>query len=85
MLDAENAAAEGDSTLSGGSETNSVPSRFLGCVQAQPLTNYYGNTVVAIPGASKPHHAHEAAGAMRITLSQQETQTLAVLSSQVSR
>jgi aryl-alcohol dehydrogenase-like predicted oxidoreductase len=49
------------------------------------LTTYYGNTVVAIPGASKPQHAHEAAGAMRITLSQQETQTLAVLSSQVSR
>jgi aryl-alcohol dehydrogenase-like predicted oxidoreductase len=49
------------------------------------LTTYYGNTVVAIPGASKPHHAQEAAGAMRITLSQQETQTLAVLSSQVSR
>jgi hypothetical protein len=36
MLDAENAAAEGDSTLSGESETNSFPSRFLGCVQAQP-------------------------------------------------
>jgi aryl-alcohol dehydrogenase-like predicted oxidoreductase len=49
------------------------------------LSTYYGNTVVAIPGASQPHHAHEAAGSMRITLSQQETQTLAVLSSQVSR
>jgi hypothetical protein len=36
MLDAENAAGEGDSTLSGESETNSFPSRFLGCVQAQP-------------------------------------------------
>jgi hypothetical protein len=37
MLDAENAAAEGDSTLSGESETNSFPSRFLGYVQAQPV------------------------------------------------
>jgi hypothetical protein len=36
MLDAENAASEGNSTLSGESETNSFPSRFLGCVQAQP-------------------------------------------------
>ena len=49
------------------------------------LTTYYGDTVVAIPGASKPHHAEEAAGAMRITLSEQETQTLALLASQLSR
>jgi len=34
-LDAESAVAEEDSTHSGDSETNSVPSRFLGCVQAQ--------------------------------------------------
>jgi hypothetical protein len=34
-LDAESAVAEEDSTRSGDSETNSVPSRFLGCVQAQ--------------------------------------------------
>jgi aryl-alcohol dehydrogenase-like predicted oxidoreductase len=48
------------------------------------LTTYYGHTVVAIPGASKPHHAEEAAGAMRITLSEQETQTLAVLASHLN-
>lgn len=49
------------------------------------LTTYYGHTVVAIPGASKPHHAEEAAQAMRITLSEKETQTLAVLASRLSR
>ncbi len=47
------------------------------------LTTYYGDTVVAIPGATKPHHAKEAAGAMRIALSERETQTLALLASQV--
>ena len=36
MLDGESAAAEEDSMHSGDSETNSIPSRFLGCVQAQP-------------------------------------------------
>jgi hypothetical protein len=37
MLNAESAAAaEEDSKLSGEPETNSLPSRFLGCVQAQP-------------------------------------------------
>ncbi|MGO9034762.1 aldo/keto reductase [Mycobacterium sp.] len=49
------------------------------------LTTYYGDTIVAIPGASKPHHAEEAAGAMRIALSEPETQTLALLASQLSR
>ena len=36
MLDGESAAAEKDSMHSDDSETNSIPSRFLGCVQAQP-------------------------------------------------
>lgn len=49
------------------------------------LTTYYGDTVVAIPGASKQHHAAEAAGAMRIALSEQETRTLALLASQLNR
>ncbi|HTX93555.1 MAG TPA: aldo/keto reductase [Mycobacterium sp.] len=48
------------------------------------LTTYYGDTVVAIPGASQPRHAEEAAGAMRIALSEQETQTLALLAAKVS-
>lgn len=49
------------------------------------LTTYYGDTVVATPGASKPYHAEEAAGAMRITLSQQETRLLADLSTRANR
>jgi len=36
------------------------------------LVNFSGQTVVAIPGASKPHHAREAAGAMGFTLSDEE-------------
>ncbi|MDT7722096.1 MAG: hypothetical protein QOE94_3107 [Mycobacterium sp.] len=43
------------------------------------LTTFYGDTVVAIPGASKPSHSEEAAGAMRIALSERETQRLALL------
>jgi aryl-alcohol dehydrogenase-like predicted oxidoreductase len=48
------------------------------------LITYYGDTVVAIPGASKPHHAEEAAGAMNVALSEQETQRLADLSAAVT-
>jgi aryl-alcohol dehydrogenase-like predicted oxidoreductase len=48
------------------------------------LITYYGDTVVAIPGASKPYQAEEAAGAMKVALSPQETQRLAELSAQVS-
>jgi aryl-alcohol dehydrogenase-like predicted oxidoreductase len=49
------------------------------------LITYYGDTVVAIPGASKPHHAEEAAGAMRVELSSGETARLAELSTAVTR
>jgi aryl-alcohol dehydrogenase-like predicted oxidoreductase len=48
------------------------------------LISYYGDMVVAIPGASRPHHAEEAAGAMKVTLSPQETQRLAEVSSEVT-
>jgi aryl-alcohol dehydrogenase-like predicted oxidoreductase len=48
------------------------------------LITYYGDTVAAIPGASKPHHAKEAAGAMKVALTPQETQRLADLSTQVT-
>jgi aryl-alcohol dehydrogenase-like predicted oxidoreductase len=41
-------------------------------------------TVVAIPGASKPHHAEEAAGALNLTLSQDEVERLADLSDSVT-
>ncbi|HVO10372.1 MAG TPA: aldo/keto reductase [Vicinamibacteria bacterium] len=36
------------------------------------LTHRHGETVVAIPGASRPHHAEEAAGAMKFVLSPDE-------------
>lgn len=48
------------------------------------LITYYGDTVVAIPGASKPHHAKEAAGAMKIALTKAQTQRLADLSMAVT-
>lgn len=48
------------------------------------LITYYGDTVVAIPGASKPHQATEAARAMRIELSPEETSKLADLSAAVT-
>ncbi len=49
------------------------------------LTTHYGDTVVAIPGASKPHHAEEAAGAMKVALGAEETERLADLSRAVTR
>lgn len=48
------------------------------------LITYYGDTVVAIPGASKPHHADEAAGALKIKLSPAESARLAELSTTVN-
>jgi aryl-alcohol dehydrogenase-like predicted oxidoreductase len=60
-------------------------SATVGQVALAWLTSYYGETVVAIPGASKPHHGEEAAGAMRVDLTEGETQRLAVLASQLGR
>ena len=48
------------------------------------LIAYYGDTVVAIPGASKPHHAREAAGALKVKLSPAESARLAELSTTVT-
>lgn len=48
------------------------------------LISYYGDTVVAIPGASRRQHAAEAAGALKVTLSQQDTERLAALSTEVT-
>ena len=48
------------------------------------ITNY-GDTVIAIPGASKPHHAAEAAGAMNVALTAEETQRLTDISTAVHR
>jgi aryl-alcohol dehydrogenase-like predicted oxidoreductase len=58
-------------------------SATVGQVALAWLIRYYGDTVVAIPGASKPHHAAEAAAAMKVVLSQQETARLAELSGSV--
>jgi aryl-alcohol dehydrogenase-like predicted oxidoreductase len=44
------------------------------------LTTFYGDTVVAIPGASKPHHAEEAAGALKVQLSADEVERLSEVS-----
>lgn len=49
------------------------------------LIGYYDDTVVAIPGASRPHHAAEAAGALRVQLSNAELEHLAQLSRAVTR
>ncbi len=40
------------------------------------LVNFQGETVVAIPGASKPRQAKEAAEAMQLTLTEEEMATL---------
>lgn len=44
------------------------------------LTTFYGDTVVAIPGASKPRHAEESAAAMHLRLSERELSRLDELS-----
>lgn len=46
------------------------------------MINYFGNTVVVIPGATKAKHARESAGAMNFTLSDEEMQRIDKLSSQ---
>ena len=48
------------------------------------LVTYYGDTVVAIPGASRPEHATEAAGAMDLRLSEAELQRIDRLSAAVA-
>jgi aryl-alcohol dehydrogenase-like predicted oxidoreductase len=41
------------------------------------VISYYGDTVVAIPGASKPTHARDSAAAMGVRLSEAELARLA--------
>lgn len=45
------------------------------------LITAYGDTVVAIPGASKPHHAREAAGSMEVRLTDNQMARLGEMSS----
>jgi len=40
------------------------------------LVNFSGDTVVAIPGASKPKHAEESAGAMKVALTREEMERI---------
>ncbi|GGD86505.1 aldo/keto reductase [Paenibacillus nasutitermitis] len=49
------------------------------------LIHAHGETVFAIPGASKPHHAQENVNAMRFTLSQEEIGELAELADRSKR
>lgn len=48
------------------------------------LLDRYGETVVAIPGASRPKHAAEAAGALDLTLTEREIERLDEVSERVS-
>lgn len=43
-------------------------------------TNYHGDTIVAIPGATKTYQAEQNAGAMRISLSSEQMETISTLS-----
>jgi aryl-alcohol dehydrogenase-like predicted oxidoreductase len=51
---------------------SSARSVSLSQVALNWLINFHGDTVVTIPGASKPHHAAESAGAMSFTLTADE-------------
>jgi aryl-alcohol dehydrogenase-like predicted oxidoreductase len=56
----------------------------VGQVALAWLIGYYGETVIPIAGASKPHHAEEAAGALKVQLSADELERLSDLSTQVT-
>ncbi|GLW05344.1 oxidoreductase [Microtetraspora sp. NBRC 13810] len=49
------------------------------------VIGFYGDTVVAIPGASKPHQAEEIAAAMHLRLTEKETRALEEVSRAVAR
>jgi aryl-alcohol dehydrogenase-like predicted oxidoreductase len=46
--------------------------------------NYHGDTIVAIPGASKTYQAEQNAGAMRVALSSEQMDSLSTLSLELS-
>jgi aryl-alcohol dehydrogenase-like predicted oxidoreductase len=48
------------------------------------LVGYYDGTVIPIAGASKPHHAEEAAGALKVQLSADELARLSEVSKKVT-
>lgn len=49
------------------------------------LVDFYGGTVIPIAGASKPRHAQDSAGALRVKLSTEEARHLARVSDRHSR
>lgn len=49
------------------------------------VISFYGDTVVAIPGATKPEHARDSAAAMDVRLSEAELTRLDEISAQVRR
>lgn len=57
----------------------------VGQVALAWLVHYYGGTVIPIAGASKPHHADDSAGALKVHLSPDETKRLADISDRVAR
>ncbi|MCT2534181.1 aldo/keto reductase [Aquibacillus koreensis] len=48
------------------------------------LIHFHGETVVAIPGASKPHHVQENIGALQFTLSKEDLDEIDQVSRQVA-
>lgn len=49
------------------------------------MISFYGDTVVAIPGATKPEHARDSTAAMDVRLSEAELTRLDEISAQVRR
>jgi aryl-alcohol dehydrogenase-like predicted oxidoreductase len=47
-------------------------------------TNFHGDTIVAIPGASKAYQAEQNAGAMRVSLSSEQMEVLSSLSLEIN-
>jgi aryl-alcohol dehydrogenase-like predicted oxidoreductase len=56
----------------------------VGQVALAWLVDYYGGTVIPIAGASKPHHAEDSAGALKVHLSADELERLSHLSKEVT-
>jgi aryl-alcohol dehydrogenase-like predicted oxidoreductase len=56
----------------------------VGQVALAWLVDYYGGTVIPIAGASKPHHAEDSAGALKVHLSADELERLSHLSKHVT-
>ena len=56
----------------------------VGQVALAWLVGYYDDTVFPIAGASKPHHADEAAGALKVHLSADELERLSEVSKKVT-